>query len=102
MGLSKMRRRGMTCLEASPDDRVLLEGLLHSLELYLPVSHPLNCWGGLVAKSEDGRIVVINTLEARLERAVPYLRRYLAAFFEGERSDIGFNQPIEYQMVVEP
>lgn len=75
------------CLEADPADRLLLEGLLGSLELGLPVSYPLRCWGGLVAKSEDGRIVVINTLEARFERAVPYLRRYLAAYFEEERSE---------------
>jgi len=101
-GASVAQPYGMTCLEADPDDRALLEGLLQTLELDLPVSYPLQCWGGLVAKSENGRIVVINTLEARLERAVPYLRRYLAAFFEEERSDIDFNRWLEYQMVKEP
>lgn len=73
-------------LEASPSDQVLLERLLQSLELNLPVSYSLNCWGGVVAKGGNGRIVVINTLEARLERAIPYLRLYLAAFFENERA----------------
>jgi hypothetical protein len=27
-------------------------------------------------------VVIVNTLEARLERATSYLRRHLAAFFE--------------------
>lgn len=101
-GDSVSRPFGATCLEADPDDRALLEGLLQALELDLQVSYPLQCWGGLVAKSENGRIVVINTLEARLERAVPYLRPYLAAFFEEELSDIDINRRPEYQMVKEP
>jgi vacuolar-type H+-ATPase subunit E/Vma4 len=93
---------GKIHLEAAPADRPLLEGLLHSLQLNLPVSYPLKCWGGVVAKSEDGRIVVINTLEARLEKAVPMLRRSLAAYFEAERPDIGFLQPIDHPLAAEP
>jgi hypothetical protein len=30
---------------------------------------------------------VINTLEARLQRATPYLRRYLAALFEAAQAE---------------
>jgi V/A-type H+-transporting ATPase subunit E len=71
-------------LEADPRDRSTLESLLSDVGLALPVSYSLDTWGGLVAKSEDGRVVVINTLESRLERATPYLRRYLAALFENE------------------
>jgi vacuolar-type H+-ATPase subunit E/Vma4 len=56
--------------------------------LELPVSCELNCWGGLTAKSEDGRVVVINTLESRLERATAFLRRHLAALFEEEQSNV--------------
>jgi vacuolar-type H+-ATPase subunit E/Vma4 len=52
----------------------------------------MDCWGGVVAKSEDGCIVIINTLEARLERATPYLRRYLAALFESEGDDVAVSQ----------
>lgn len=69
-------------LEADPRDEVLLESILDEIGLDLPVRYTLHCWGGVVAKSEDERVVVINTLEARLERATPYLRRYLAASFE--------------------
>lgn len=76
-----------TRLEADPRDRELLEGLLLDLRLELPVSYELNSWGGLIAKSEDGRVVVINTLETRLVRATPYLRRYLAALVEDEAKD---------------
>lgn len=72
-------------LVADPRDRTLLEDILADLDLH--VSYDLTCWGGLIAKSKDGRVVAINTLEARLERAIPFLRGYLAALFEEERSD---------------
>ena len=69
-------------LEADPRDRARLKCILSDLGLSLEVRYQLNCWGGLIAKSQDGQVVVVNTLEARLERATPYLRRYLAALFE--------------------
>ncbi|MEW6402495.1 MAG: V-type ATP synthase subunit E family protein [Chloroflexota bacterium] len=73
-------------LLADPRDRTLLERIIADLRLNLPVSYELNCWGGLIAKSEDGRVVVINTFESRLERAASFLRRHLAAMFEEEQS----------------
>jgi vacuolar-type H+-ATPase subunit E/Vma4 len=75
-------------LEADPRDRQLLDTLLSRMGLCLPISYTLNCWGGLIAASEDGRVVVINTVEARLERATPYLRGYLATLFECDRSEV--------------
>jgi V/A-type H+/Na+-transporting ATPase subunit E len=75
-------------LEADPRDEALLESILDEIGLDLPVSYNLHCWGGIVAKSEDERVVVINTLEARLERATPYLRRYLAASFEEDSCQV--------------
>jgi len=74
-------------LVADPRDQPILEDILADLGLDLRVNYNLTCWGGLIAKSEDGRVVAINTLEARLERAMPFLRSYLAALFEEERSD---------------
>jgi V/A-type H+-transporting ATPase subunit E len=73
-------------LEADPRDRELLEQILDDLRLNLPVEYGLACWGGLIAKSSDGRVVIINTLEARFNRAAPFLRRYLAAFFENQQT----------------
>lgn len=85
-------------LEADPRDRERLEKNLQKIDLNLQRSYDLQCAGGLAAKSEDGRVAVINTLEARLERGQPYLRRYLAALFEEklwdadlERAGIGHN-----------
>lgn len=89
------------CLEADPQDQASLERLLPVLGLDLPVSYCLNCWGGVVAKSEHGRIVVINTLEARFERAIPYLRLYLAAFFENEWTSAEPKQWINRQKMIE-
>ena len=74
-------------LSADRRDRVLLESILASLELELPVGYELDCWGGVIARSADGQVVAINTLETRLERAVPFLRAELAAIFEKELPD---------------
>lgn len=67
------------CLEADPRDRALLEPMVRDADL--DVRYTLNAWGGVIASSSDGRITVFNTLESRLERAMPYLRRCLAAQF---------------------
>jgi len=80
-------RKEKAVLVADSRDRKLLEGILADLDLDLHVSNDLTSWGGLIAKSEDSRVVAINTLEARLERATPFLRGYLAALFEEERSN---------------
>lgn len=79
---------GQAQLEADPRDMKILDSILQEMGLNLPVKYQMECWGGLIAKSKDDRIVVINTLEARLERATPYLRRYLAALFEQEQFEI--------------
>ena len=73
-------------LLADPRDRNWLVDILNDLGLDLPVSYEISCWGGLVAKSQDGRVVVTNTLESRLERATGFLRSRLAALFEEEES----------------
>jgi vacuolar-type H+-ATPase subunit E/Vma4 len=75
---------GSTCLEADPSDRPLLDAMLAELHLDLKVSYSIQCWGGLIARNENGRIAVINTLEARLDRALPYVRSHLAALYDDE------------------
>jgi V/A-type H+-transporting ATPase subunit E len=77
-----LKEIGQTRLEADPRDKWLLEGILGDLRLNLPIDCVLECQGGLTAKSEDGRVVVINTFAARLERAMSHVRRYLAALIE--------------------
>jgi len=79
---------GQCKLEADPRDREDMERILQEMGRDVPVAYRLKCWGGLIAKSVDGRVVVINTLEARLERATPYLRRYLAALLESEHHEL--------------
>ena len=79
-------------LQADRRDQDILEDILSKMKLKLPVQYELECWGGIIAREKDGRIVSINTLEARLERATPYLRRYLAAFFETEQPQAEFTE----------
>jgi V/A-type H+-transporting ATPase subunit E len=71
-------------LSCDPRDRSRIESLLNHLIVDADVSYNLESWGGLVARSQDGQISVSDTLESRLERAKPILRRYLAAWFEEE------------------
>jgi vacuolar-type H+-ATPase subunit E/Vma4 len=84
--LTELAADGHAQLLAAPRDEGLLTNILSDMNLDLPVSYELNCWGGLIAQSEDGRVVVINTFEARLERAMTFLRHHLAALFEAEQT----------------
>jgi V/A-type H+/Na+-transporting ATPase subunit E len=79
---------GKPQLLADPRDKVLMEKILKYLKPNIPVRYELNCWGGLIAQSEDGRVVVINTLESRLDQATSFLRQHLAASFEEERFEV--------------
>jgi V/A-type H+/Na+-transporting ATPase subunit E len=83
------------CLQVDPRDRSLVDRILDDLGLRPKVNYELKSWGGLTAKSEDGRVVVINTLEARFERATPHLGRYLAAAFEEELSVADLDRVLE-------
>jgi vacuolar-type H+-ATPase subunit E/Vma4 len=85
-----------THLEADRRDRVLFESLLSYLVVDVEVSYIQECWGGLIARSEDGRVVVDNLLETRLERAIPFLRQYLAAWFEDEQWQISTTETHAY------
>lgn len=72
-------------LGADPRDHELLESILSNMGLDLPVSGELDCWGGIIAKSDDSHVIVVNTLEGRLTRAMPYLRRCLGALIEEDQ-----------------
>ncbi|MEW5940072.1 MAG: V-type ATP synthase subunit E [Chloroflexota bacterium] len=85
--LAELASGGQAQLLADPRDRSSLNRILTDLKLDGSVSYELNCLGGLIAESADGRVVVINTFESRLERATSFLRRYLAALFEEEHPE---------------
>jgi vacuolar-type H+-ATPase subunit E/Vma4 len=69
-------------LEIDARDEALVRDVMSDLDIGLAVKSTQDCWGGVSACSGDGRIIVTNTLEARLEQALPYLRQDLATFFE--------------------
>ena len=77
---------GKALIEADPRDETLLKAILPDLGIDPAIHYDLDSWGGLIAKSEDGRVIVINTLEARLQHAIPYLRNFLSAFFEEDEA----------------
>jgi vacuolar-type H+-ATPase subunit E/Vma4 len=75
-------------LEIDARDEALVRGILIDLDLDLAIKPRLNSWGGVSVHSGDGRIIVTNTLESRLERAMPYLRQELATYFETSRATV--------------
>ena len=76
------QQHGCVVVEIDPRDAQYLYPILNDLHLNLQVVSTLQGWGGVVITSSDGRVVVNNTLECRLERAFPFLRQDLLAFIE--------------------
>jgi vacuolar-type H+-ATPase subunit E/Vma4 len=69
-------------LRASRLDQELLEPFLKIRYPDVIVKYDLNCWGGVIAQSADGHIVITNTLDERFERSKPHIQRHLAVWFE--------------------
>lgn len=66
---------GEVVITAAPEDRPLVEKIMAARGTPFRFSeNPLEASGGIVAQSPGGEIVVLNTLEARLERARAELR----------------------------
>jgi vacuolar-type H+-ATPase subunit E/Vma4 len=86
------------CFEVSRQDREILERSGRALFPHIQVKVGPDGWGGVIARSQDGRVVVTNTLESRLERATPYLRHFLAAMFE-DGSQHGNDMPERLESV---
>lgn len=65
-------------LRIDPRDMQLAERLLEA-DSRLTLEASLSTWGGVELGTEDGRRI-LNTIEARLERAGPHLRQMFAEF----------------------
>jgi len=64
-------------LLADPRDRGLIEAQRQGLPEQVEIFYNLHTWGGVNAASEDEKVWVLNTLEVRLERAIPELQRQI-------------------------
>lgn len=74
------------CLTYDRRDRDLVERALAEPGREDPaLENNLEVWGGVIARSPDNRVVVDNTLEARLARAAPFLRRNLPRLLAGDQ-----------------
>lgn len=69
---------GSVVLRADPRDTALL----HDIVPNVPLEWDLETAGGVEARSADGRIVVTNTLEARLSQAESTIRQAVMSLFE--------------------
>lgn len=81
-------------LEADPRDRELLEGILGESQ-EIQVEYSLRCWGGLIGRSPDGTVRLVNTLESRLEQALPYIKQQMVARFEQDKTALAEDLPLE-------
>lgn len=79
-------------LLVDPRDQGLLEEIMVEMNLTMAVGYALNCWGGIMVESGDGRVVIINTLESRFSRIASFLRRYLAVLFEDQEREGHFSR----------
>jgi len=80
---------GRVVVKVDPADTRLAEELVESLGLDAVVEPTLHCAGGLEASDAEGRIVVRNTFESRLQRAREVLRPELTAAVEA-----GLEEPV--------
>lgn len=69
-------------LYADPRDRARLESLLGDMRHNIQAHYELETWGGVRVSNDDQRVVVDNTLEARLSFATPTLQRTLPALLQ--------------------
>ena len=69
-------------LLADPRDEEVLTELLKQLPANIEPIYCLECWGGITAASQDEKVRIINTLDARLRRATPYLQQHITAQFK--------------------
>ena len=74
-------------LLADPRDRDLIKAMGDSLPAHVEVFYNLDSWGGVNAASEDEKIYILNTLEVRLERALPELQRRITALFRARMGE---------------
>jgi len=62
-------------------DKVIVEPLLSKFSGSELSSETIDCLGGVQIKSKDGSMTFINTIDARLERMKPLIRKEIAAKF---------------------
>lgn len=68
-------------VRAGAADRALVEPMLSRHPGASLAPEPIDCMGGLRAESRDGTMSFDNTLDARLERLKPLIRKEIAASF---------------------
>jgi vacuolar-type H+-ATPase subunit E/Vma4 len=66
-------------------DESLCRALLAIMDLHCEISPDLQTAGGLIASTRDGKVVVSNTIESRLEQAKDRLKLDIFALLYGER-----------------
>lgn len=68
-------------VQTNSKDKPVVESLLSKFKGATLSSDPLDCLGGIKVKSKDGTMTFDNTIDARLERLKPLIRKDIASKF---------------------
>lgn len=68
-------------VECNSKDKSILQSILSKFSGATLSSNTINCLGGVLVKSNDGSMSFDNTLDARIERMKPFIRKDIALKF---------------------
>jgi V/A-type H+-transporting ATPase subunit E len=68
-------------VECNSKDKSIIQPILSKISGATLSSNTINCLGGIIAKSKDGSMSFDNTIDARIERLKPLIRKDIANRF---------------------
>jgi vacuolar-type H+-ATPase subunit E/Vma4 len=71
-------------LHIDVQDQALVEQIIKTVKDPIRILSDIKCWGGCNAESDDGKINVLNTVEARYEKGEIIFSQQLSLFFESK------------------
>ena len=77
----KSLRTSKVDIVSNSKDKELVKSILKKFDGATLLSDTIECTGGIIVKSKDGSMSIDNTIEARLERLKPVIRKDIATKF---------------------
>lgn len=87
IGEGLTRIGGRVSVHVDPADKELAESLLEKMGIDYALKNDIHAIGGAVISDEDGKVMIINTVEERLNRAREKLRMQVSGILFGEETE---------------
>jgi vacuolar-type H+-ATPase subunit E/Vma4 len=84
-GLSRIS--GRVTVHVDPADKELARDLLEKMGIEYAIENDIHTIGGAIISDADGKVLIINTVEERLNRAREKLRMQVSAILFGEETE---------------